>query len=296
MRGEQALSAKHWRKRADEARSLAARQRSDYYKRSWLTVSENYERLARHAESRERHVEERQMNRKTDAATLLEQARRLRELSHRFDHPIIKDDVLRMAEQCEVLAQTANDAVVHYETTASAAGASSRRAPQPGTIEEVSEPTHESLKNVHAYWLAKRGSRMAPPRSTIWLEDVARLTPNIALIDVVGDPPRFRFHLCGTRLAEAYGENVTGKYLDEMDLGSISFPTLNLYTNIVRGCRVQVVRARFNKRRDGRNVDYERIGLPLSEDGKAVTMILCAYAYHEECFNAASGDVLRRPA
>ena len=232
------------------------------------------------------------MNRMTDVAILLEQARRLRELGPRFDQPIIKYDVLKLAEWCEELAQTWEKPVHHAHVGA----ARLHRDSKSEFIEEVSEPIHGSLQDLHAYWLAKRSSRMAPPRSTIWLEDVARIIPNIALIDVVGDPPRFRFHLCGTRLAEAYGENVTGKYLDEMDLGSISFPTLNLYANIVRECRVQVVRARFNKRRDGRYVDYERIGLPLSEDGKAVNVILCAYAYHEECFNAANGDVLRRPA
>ena len=221
MRGEQALSAKHWRKRADEARALAERQHSDCYKRSWLTVSENYEHLACHAESRERHVEERQMNRKTDAVTLLEQARRLRELAPTFDHPIIKDDVLRLAEQCEELAQTANDAVVRgwqYETTASTAGARSRRAPQPGTIEEVSEPTHESLKSLHAYWIAKRGYRIAPPWSVLQLDEMAAFLPDITLIDVAGDLPRFCFWFCGTRVAEAYGEDVTGKAFDELTL------------------------------------------------------------------------------
>jgi hypothetical protein len=46
----------------------------------------------------------RQMNRMTEAATLFEQARRLRELALKLDQPIIKDDVLRLAERCEELA------------------------------------------------------------------------------------------------------------------------------------------------------------------------------------------------
>ena len=232
------------------------------------------------------------MSRLTEAAILFEQARRLRELAPGFDQPIIKDDILNLAKWSEALAPT-------WETPAhneQLGAVNSYHDPCLDTIEEVPRPIHGSLRDLYAYWLAKRNCRVAPPRSTIWLEDVARLIPNIALIDVVGDPPRFRFHLCGTRLAEAYGENVTGKYLDEMDLGSISFQTINLYARIVRERRAQVVRARFTKHRDGRYVDYERIGLPLSEDGKAVSRILCAYAYHEECFNAASGDSLRRSA
>ena len=56
MQGHLGLPAKHWRMRAEEARALAERQHSDY-ERSWLAVSENYEQLARQAESRERVTE-----------------------------------------------------------------------------------------------------------------------------------------------------------------------------------------------------------------------------------------------
>jgi hypothetical protein len=156
------------------------------------------------------------MNRATEAATLFELARRLRDLAPKLDHPIAKDDLLRLAERCDELAETANDAAVqrrHYETAASTAAASSQLAPHPGTIEEVPEPTHESLKNVHAYWLTKRGFRIAPPWSVMQLQsEMAAFLSDIALIEVVGDPPRFRYRLCGTRVTEAYGEDVTSEF------------------------------------------------------------------------------------
>jgi hypothetical protein len=239
------------------------------------------------------------MNRITEAATLLEQARRLRELARRFDHPIIKDDVLRLAERCAELAGTANDATVqrwHYEAAAStAAAASSQLAPQPGTIEEVPEPTHEPLKNVYDCWIAKRGFRIAPPWSVIKLErEMAAWLPDIALIDVVGDLPRFRFRFCGTKVAEAYGENVTGKFLDEIDFGRLSLnrDIVGFFTKIVRECCPQAVRIRFTKQQDERYLDYERIALPLSKDGRSVNMVLCAYAYRRPCVYAVSGNML----
>jgi hypothetical protein len=55
----------------------------------------------------------------------------------------------------------------------------------------------------HTCWLGKRGSRIGPPRSAIQLEEVPHVLPNISLVDVVGDPPRFFFRLCGTGVAEA---------------------------------------------------------------------------------------------
>ena len=229
------------------------------------------------------------MNRMTDVAILLAQARRLRELAPGFDHPIIKDDVLRLAEWCEELVQNSDDTFAqgwHHETAAVIAAAHSRS----GIIQEISAPTHKSLKDAYAYWLSKRGSRIGPPRSAIRLEDLARLLPNIALADVVGDPPRFRFLVFGRNLTVAYGENITGAFLDEIDLGStpLTSGAVNFWTRIVRERRPQVARIRYIKQQDGRYLDYERIGLPLSEDGKAVTMILLAYAFDTEFLNAVS--------
>jgi hypothetical protein len=208
----------------------------------------------------------------------------LRELAPTFDNPIISNDILRIAEQCEELVHTVESSV-HYEYAATDI-ASSGGGPQPGDIsQEVSEPTQESLKNLYAYWLTKRGSRIAPPRSAVQLD--AALIPDIALLDVVGDLPRFRFSFCGTRLADDYGEDLTGKFFDEIDLGSVSAQTNSFLTTIVRECRPQVVRARYAKHRDGRRVEFERVALPLSEDGKTVNMILCAYAYQRQLLNAA---------
>jgi hypothetical protein len=191
---------------------------------------------------------------------------------------------LDVADRFEQLAQR------HESLEVPAAAAGSPSASRHSFIEEVSEPTHESLKEIYAYWLAKRGSRIGPSRSAIRPEDLALLFPNLALADVVGDPPRFRFRLFGSNLARAYGEDLTGRFLDQIDLGSVSLKTdvINFCTQIVRERRPQVVRVRFVKQTDHRYLDYERIGLPLSEDGKAVNMILCAFAFDREFLNAVS--------
>ena len=196
-----------------------------------------------------------------------------------------------LAKAPEVWAQLLDiaDSFEHLARCHGSAGltaADSHPATRPGIIEEVPEPTRQSLRDLYTYWLGKRGSRIGPPRSAIQLEDVPNVLPNISLVDVVGDPPRFFFRLCGSGVAEAYGENFTGKYLEEIDLGSVSLNTdfRNFYTKLVRECRPQVFRIRFTKR-DGRYLEYERIGLPLSEDGKTVNMLLFAYAF-DKAFQA----------
>jgi hypothetical protein len=155
-------------------------------------------------------------------------------------------------------------------------GIRSARVTQPGIVEELPEPSHKSLKALHAYWLSKKGSRIAPPRSAIKPAEIASLLPTIALIDVIGEPPRFCFRLFGTGLAAAYGRDLTGKFLDEIDIDSIDTKILRQAENMVRNCRVRVARDRFTKR-DGRHIEYERISLPLSNDGSTVNMILVGY-------------------
>ena len=145
-------------------------------------------------------------------------------------------------------------------------------------IEEIPEPSHQSLKDLHAYWLSKKGSRIAPPRSAIQPEEITAILPTVALIDVLGDPPRFRLRLFGTGLVAAYGQDLTGKFVDKVDLGAIGAGIVAELTKIVREIRCCVVRVAFTKVLDGRHVEYERIGLPLSEDGRTVSMLLFGFA------------------
>jgi len=149
----------------------------------------------------------------------------------------------------------------------------------PTVVDLVSGPTNQSLKSLHDYWQSKRGARIAPPRSAIAPEEIAvELLPNIALLDVVGELPRFRIRLFGTGLARAYGEDVTGKYLDEIDFGSIASEVSARFTEVVRKCRAQAVRVQLSKQKERRYLEYERIALPLSQDGVRVNMILCGFA------------------
>lgn len=145
-----------------------------------------------------------------------------------------------------------------------------------GRVEELSEPCHPQLKELYAYWLSKKGSRIAPPRSAIKPSELRSLLPTIALIDVIGDPPRFCFRLFGTSLAAAYGQDLTGKFLDEIDIDHIDIEVLRQAEEVVLKCNVQTGRVLFTKR-DGRHIEYERIALPLSNDGRTVNMILVGY-------------------
>ena len=154
------------------------------------------------------------------------------------------------------------------------AGRSTIRGPGSRAVEELAEPRHPALRQLLAYWLSKKGAARAPSRSAIRPEEIVPLLPNLALVDVIGDPPRFRVRLFGTRLVEAYGEDITGKFTDEIDLNSLAPHLESQLKRVARECRPHVMRVQLTKAEDQRRIEYERIWLPLSADGETVNMLL----------------------
>jgi hypothetical protein len=66
--------------------------------------------------------------------------------------------------------------------------------------------------------------------------------------------------------------------MDNCDLNYITEQLEEQMLEVVRNGAPNVIDARFAKIADARYLDYERIALPLSNDGKHVNMILCGYA------------------
>lgn len=135
--------------------------------------------------------------------------------------------------------------------------------------ENEPRPRHQALCRLYDYWQAKRAGAFAPPRTAVDPAEIRDLLPYIVLADVVGTPPRFRIRLAGTHVVEAYGEEITGRYADELDFNGIGPEVLAALQAVVRTGRPGVVRRDFVKQ-DGRPLRYERLVLPLSSDGVTV--------------------------
>lgn len=70
-----------------------------------------------------------------------------------------------------------------------------------------------ALRELHLYWVTKRGLRIAPSRAEMRPEEIAPLLPYVYIVDIIDRPRRFRFRLVGTRVVEGYGEDVAGRQL-----------------------------------------------------------------------------------
>ncbi len=137
-------------------------------------------------------------------------------------------------------------------------------------IDDISDP---DLRLLHSYWLSKRGSRRMPRRAEIDPVDIPTLLPLVFLVDVRQRPLRFRFRLIGTAICARWGGDATWKYLDQLDLDGEREVVLRQYAAVVETGKprfdVEVITTD-----DGRDVRYERLLLPLSEDDATPNILL----------------------
>ena len=134
---------------------------------------------------------------------------------------------------------------------------------------------HPEIALIADYWRSIHPESGLPGRQHFDPVDVPpKLLPSIRLLDVVGDPPRFRIRLMGTKMVAAIGRDHTGRWLDEVFAGfEKSSACLGLDTVVRTG--------QLNWRRGHPALLYgkefmtiERIYLPFARDGRTVDMIL----------------------
>lgn len=135
------------------------------------------------------------------------------------------------------------------------------------------EPKNGHLQKLLAYWRAKKGDRLAPTRADIDPAEIKLLLPYVGMVDVERSPLRFRYRLAGSDITRGYGQEITGRYLDQMDLNDHQHQITGEYTRTAESGE-PICSTWEYKRKDGRHVRYERLVLPLSNDGKRIDMLL----------------------
>lgn len=142
-----------------------------------------------------------------------------------------------------------------------------------GDVTALVEPR---LRRLYDYWRERWRGEAPPARADIDPAELKPLLPNLALVDVEEEPRRFRFRLVGTDIVQRYGEEITGRRLDEVGLGCELAAIAEQYDETVREqaptyCRHELPRP------GGKRVKYERLLLPLSSDGRRIDMLLGGY-------------------
>lgn len=141
--------------------------------------------------------------------------------------------------------------------------------------------TAPQLRQLYAYWTARRGCRRFPGRADFDPIGLRFILGNLILVDVLdGETPRFRIRLHGSNLARRHGYELTGKMLDELPVSEQRDLARRSFTSVAQsGAPLHAHRDLWF---DGRRVRYETIVLPLSTDGVAIDMLLVGLIHAEQ--------------
>jgi hypothetical protein len=158
-------------------------------------------------------------------------------------------------------------------------------APLPGSTVVASGPAvadnmeDERLRRLFAYWTEKAAGRICPARRDIDPLDFDYLLGDIALLEVLHEPLRFRYRVMGTRIVRRVACDMTGKLVSEMPSPQLRQASQQNYELVTR--ERKPVLQRGTRVFDGRTFSYEILRLPLSDDGATVNMILTANLYKD---------------
>jgi len=130
----------------------------------------------------------------------------------------------------------------------------------------------DSLRAAYRYWDTKRRGRTAPSRLDLDPLEMKGFLSQVFLVDVEGRQPRYRVRLIGTSFALAYGEDITGSFIDELDLGISKERILAAFDQVARDCAPSYREPTQCRLSDGRVVAFECLRLPLSSDRNRVEM------------------------
>jgi hypothetical protein len=136
---------------------------------------------------------------------------------------------------------------------------------------------HSDLRTLYDYWNERRRGRRWPSRADINPLDLKFALGNLSLIDVSREPLRFTFRLAGTLLSQRLGMDFTGKSVDEIPDANYRADVSAVYGKMVETGEPTV--SLGERVLDGKPRRFETLRLPLSEDGKSVTMLLVCALY-----------------
>jgi hypothetical protein len=158
----------------------------------------------------------------------------------------------------------------------------------------MADPPHiiqdARLRELYRYWAGKKRGRPLPARGDLDPMEIPQLLQNIGLVDVIGDPPRFRYRLVGTAITHAIGRELTNWHVDELPLERDYVDhLLSLYRTTFEEARPVYSAGDFAGLPFKASWRSYRLLLPLSRDGGRVDMILIGQVFVEAATDTHPG-------
>lgn len=150
------------------------------------------------------------------------------------------------------------------------------------------------IRDFFDYWDRLRGSRSMPMRSEVDPLDVPRpILPSLYIL-IRDDDGGFRFRLVGTRLAEIFGRDITGKRIEEVLRDEVLSNALRSYDMIIRMKKPSHSRARYFPASGENPFLYQRLTLPLGTDAQTTHLLGALFLQREDLPFVTYSDVEAR--
>lgn len=131
---------------------------------------------------------------------------------------------------------------------------------------------HPDLLRLLDYWRRKRGERDFPRRADVDPLDLAFMLERIALTEVHENPRRYRLRLVGSWWLQLVGFESTGMWVDDWPHVNQRKLIQDTYDGLIAERRpICMLRDAWV---DDRQLRYEILLLPLSEDNARISMIM----------------------
>lgn len=133
--------------------------------------------------------------------------------------------------------------------------------------------SHPIIDHAIRFWRDKRGTRLAPARGEIGLQESKAFLPHLQIFELIDGGPDYRVRLMGTAIVKALGEDSTGKTFDR----SSPHPVVRRVLSAIEWVLMHREPLRTftpHTAAEGRDfLAHETVFLPLSSDGRAIDMI-----------------------
>lgn len=134
---------------------------------------------------------------------------------------------------------------------------------------------HPLSRQCYDYWLSVAPPGALPGRQHVAPEEMTPWLARLWLLDVCRDPLRYRLRLCGSAVVRSLGQEVTGRWLDEVHPLSASDPRSRDRLRVVTELRQPTWRRgapRWTRAPEFKTV--ESLMVPLATDGRTVDKIM----------------------
>ena len=146
----------------------------------------------------------------------------------------------------------------------------------------VPDDWHARIQQIVAYWQSIHPQQGLPGRQHFDPVDIPDILANIRLLDVHRDPLRFKTRLMGTVLRDFFGQEQTGRWMDDC---FADFHRSKMYKDLC-----EMIETRQPQWRRGQPtlayeknfVTVERVYLPFASDGATVDMIVTCMLFGDK--------------